>query len=108
MGTIVEGIALPSSEWKVTHASAAQGEDVLRGLLETDKGPCRPGDVALVPRSSPAAESHLILHNTLFDENAASHLALGQGYKSCIGGGSNLTDPEFEGLGGNVSFVQSI
>jgi len=105
MGTTVEGIALTFSEGKVTHASAARGEDVLRGLLETDQGSCRLGEVALVPRSSPVAKSQLIFHNTLFDENAASHLALGQGYKSCIGGAPNLTDPEFEGLGGNVSSI---
>jgi len=105
MGTTVKGIALTFSEGKVTHASAARGGDVLRGLLDTDQGSCRLGEVALVPRSSPVAKAQLVFHNALFDENAASHLALGQAYKSCIEGGSNLTDPEFEGLGGNVSSI---
>jgi aminopeptidase len=105
IGTTIEGIALTFSGGEVTRASARVGEGVLRGLLETDPGSRRLGEAALVPQSSPVARSGIIFQNTLLDENAASHLALGQAYKGCIEGGSHLSEEEFGALGGNASSV---
>ncbi len=105
IGTTIEGIALEFSKGEVARAEARVGEGVLRGLLETDPGSRRLGEVALVPQSSPVATSGIVFHNTLLDENAASHLALGQAYKGCIEGGSHLSDEEFGALGGNLSSV---
>ena len=65
-------------------AHATRGEKVLRKLIETDDGARRLGEVALVPHSSPIASSGQLFLNTLFDENAASHIALGQSYSSCV------------------------
>jgi aminopeptidase len=61
--------------------------------------------VALVPHSSPISQSGLLYYNTLFDENAASHVALGNAYKFTIGGGNEMSDEEFERAGGNRSAV---
>jgi len=105
VGTTIEGIALTFAGGEVTRASARVGEGVLIGLRETDPGSRRLGEVALVPQSSPVARSGIIFQTTLLDENAASHLALGQAYKGCIQGGSPLSDEEFGALGGNASTV---
>ena len=71
-------------------ARASSGEEVLRKVLETDEGSRRLGEVALVPYSSPISQSGLLFYNTLFDENAASHIALGQSYSKCIRGGGDM------------------
>jgi aminopeptidase len=73
--------------------------------LETDEGAARLGEVALVPHSSPISKSGLLFYNTLFDENAACHIALGQCYSKCFGGGATLTPDEIAERGGNKSFI---
>jgi aminopeptidase len=105
LGTTIEGIVLEFSGGEVSRAEARGGEGVLRGLLETDPGSRRLGEVALVPQSSPVARSGIVFHSTLLDENAASHLALGQAYKGCVESGAHLSDEEFGALGGNISTV---
>jgi len=85
--------------------TAEQGEAVLRQLVETDPGAGRLGEVALVPHSSPVSQSGLLFYNTLFDENAASHIALGSAYKFTLRGGDAMSDEEFERAGGNRSAV---
>ena len=67
---------------RIVEAQAATGEEVLAKVLDTDEGARRLGEVALVPHSSPIATSGLLFFNTLFDENAASHIALGQAYSN--------------------------
>ena len=88
---------------RVVKATAERGEKVLRELLDTDAGAARLGEVALVPHNSPVAQSGLLFYNTLFDENAASHVALGSAYKFTIAGGEGMTDEQFEEAGGNRS-----
>ena len=66
-------------------------------------GAARLGELALVPHSSPVAQSGLLFYNTLFDENAASHVALGSAYKFTLRGGETMSDEEFERAGGNRS-----
>jgi aminopeptidase len=69
---------------KIVEATARTGEEVLRKVLETDAGAARLGEVALVPHSSPISKSGILFYNTLYDENAACHIALGQAYNKCI------------------------
>ena len=69
---------------------------MLRQLVDTDAGAARLGELALVPHSSPVAQSGLLFYNTLFDENAASHVALGSAYKFTLSGGETMSDEEFE------------
>jgi len=88
---------------RVVNATAERGEKVLRELLDTDPGAARLGEVALVPHNSPVAQSGLLFYNTLFDENAASHVALGSAYKFTLAGGEGMTDDQFEEAGGNRS-----
>lgn len=102
-GRLVKNFTLTFAEGRVTHVTAADGEDVLRSLIETDEGARRLGEVALVPNSSPISQSGLLFYNTLFDENAASHLAIGAAYRFTLSGGSAMDDEAFARAGGNQS-----
>ena len=102
-GTLIEDFSLRFEGGRVIDAQARRGEAVLKQLLETDAGSPRLGEVALVPHGSPVAQSGLLFYNTLFDENAASHIALGSAYKFTLAGGENMRDEEFEAAGGNRS-----
>jgi len=104
-GTLIDNFSLRFAEGRVVEASATTGEAVLRDLLATDEGASRIGEVALVPHSSPIAQSGLLFYNTLFDENAASHIALGQAYKFTLDGGTAMSDEQFAQAGGNHSLV---
>jgi aminopeptidase len=104
-GTMIEGFSLEFAEGRVVKVSADRGEAVLRQLVETDEGAGRLGEVALVPHSSPVSQSGLLFYNTLFDENAASHVALGSAYKFTLAGGDTMDDETFERAGGNRSGV---
>jgi aminopeptidase len=74
-------------------------------VLDTDEGARRLGEVALVPHSSPISKSGLLFFNTLFDENAASHIALGQCYSKCFINGTSLTPQQIAAQGGNKSLI---
>jgi aminopeptidase len=86
-------------------AKATRGQEVLEKLIDTDAGARHLGEVALVPHSSPIASSGLIFSNTLFDENAASHIAMGQAYISCMKDGDKLTEEEQAAKGLNQSLI---
>lgn len=102
-GTLIENFSLRFSEGKVVELHASRGEEVLRQLVGTDAGAARLGEIALVPHSSPVSQTGRLFFNTLFDENAASHVALGAAYKFTLKGGERMTDEEFERVGGNRS-----
>jgi aminopeptidase len=102
-GTLIENFSMTFESGRVVKATATRGEEVLRQLLDTDAGAVRLGEVALVPHNSPVAQSGLLFYNTLFDENAASHVALGSAYKFTLAGGETMTDEQFEQAGGNRS-----
>jgi len=104
-GTLIEDFTLSFKGGRVVDFTAARGETVLRTLVETDATAGRLGEVALVPHSSPIAQSGLLFYNTLFDENAASHVALGSAYKFTLRGGDAMSDTEFEQAGGNRSAI---
>jgi aminopeptidase len=74
-------------------------------MIDNDEGARRLGEVALVPHSSPIAKSGLLFLNTLFDENAASHIALGQAYSTCLRNGDQLTPEELAARGANESMI---
>jgi aminopeptidase len=104
-GTLIEGFTLRFEGGQIVEATAERGEAVLRDLLATDACARRLGEVALVPHDSPVARSGLLFYNTLFDENAASHIAVGSAYKFTLQGGESLDDQAFENAGGNRSAV---
>ena len=104
-GTLIDNIAVRFEEGRIVEATASRGEEVLRKVLDTDEGARRLGEVALVPHSSPISESGLLFFNTLFDENAASHIALGQCYSKCFVDGGKLTPEQIAAQGGNKSLI---
>jgi aminopeptidase len=105
MGSLIEDFALTFAEGRVVKAVAAKGEPILRKLLDTDDGAGRLGEVALVPHSSPIAQAGTLFYESLFDENAASHVALGSAYKFNLAGGGAVGDDEFAAAGGNQSLL---
>lgn len=104
-GSLIDGIAVRFEEGRIVAATATRGAEVLNKVLDTDEGARRLGEVALVPHSSPISKSGLLFFNTLFDENAACHIALGQCYSKCFVDGGNLTPEQIAAQGGNKSLI---
>jgi aminopeptidase len=104
-GSLIDGIAVRFEEGCIVAAKAARGEEVLNKVLDMDEGARRLGEVALVPHSSPISRSGLLFFNTLFDENAACHIALGQCYSKCFVDGAGLTPEQIAAQGGNKSLI---
>jgi len=103
--SIIENFTVTFERGSVVEMTAEKNADTLRRLLDTDEGARRLGEVALVPHSSPISQSGILYYNTLFDENAASHLALGRAFKVNLQGGNEMSDDDFEKAGGNRSGV---
>ncbi len=104
-GSLIDGIEVRFEAGRIVEARAATGEEVLLELIDTDEGARRLGEVALVPHSSPISQSGLLFFNTLFDENAACHIALGQCYSKCFRGGEGLDADRVAAQGGNASAI---
>jgi aminopeptidase len=104
-GTLIDNISVKFEDGRIVEARASRGEEVLSKVLDTDEGARRLGEVALVPHSSPISQSGLLFFNTLFDENAASHIALGQCYSKCFVNGDKLTPQQITAQGGNKSLI---
>src|SRR5207248_10059717 len=104
-GTLIDNISVKFEEGRIVDAKASRGEEVLKKVLDTDEGARRLGEVALVPHSSPISKSGLWFFNTLFDENAACHIALGQCYSKCFVDGAKLTPEQIAAQGGNKSLI---
>jgi aminopeptidase len=104
-GTLIDGIAVRFEEGRIVDVKAKRGEEVLTKVMDTDDGARRLGEVALVPHSSPIAQSGLLFFNTLFDENAACHIALGQCYSKCFLDGAKLSPDAIAAQGGNKSLI---
>ena len=105
MGSLIEAIEMRFEAGQAVSARAARGQDVLRDMLATDEGAARLGEVALVPNSAPVSQTGLLYYNTLFDENAASHIAMGQCYASCFQNGADLSQDDIAARGGNSSLI---
>jgi aminopeptidase len=104
-GMLIKDIQVQFENGRIVTAKAAEGESILQNMLNTDEGARRLGEVALVPHSSPVSKSGVLFWNTLFDENAASHIALGQAYSTCINGGDSLDAMQLAGKGANSSLI---
>jgi aminopeptidase len=104
-GTLIENIQCVFEGGKIVSAKASTGEDVLNRLISTDDGARRLGEVALVPHGSPIAQSGVLFWNTLFDENAASHIALGQAYATCLKDGEHMDEETLAAKGANSSLI---
>lgn len=104
-GSVIDQFSLTFEEGKVVDFSAEQGEDVLAHLLKTDDGAKRLGEIALVPHESPISQSGIVFYNTLFDENASCHLALGKAYPTNVEKGAEMDEAALDEHGINDSMV---
>lgn len=104
-GNLIEDFTLVFKDGKIVDFSAEKGYETLKKLIETDEGSHYLGEVALVPYDSPISNSNIIFYNTLFDENASCHLALGEAYPICLEDGSTMTEEELKKAGANISLT---
>jgi aminopeptidase len=104
-GTLIDEIQVRFEGGRIVEAKASKGEAVLNKVLDTDEGARRLGEVALVPHSSPISRSGVLFYNTLFDENASCHIALGQCYSKCFLDGASLSQEQITAQGGNSSLI---
>ncbi len=104
-GNLIEDFTLTFKEGKIIKCSAKKGEELLQRLIETDEGSCYLGEVAIVPHSSPVSASQMIFLNTLFDENASCHFAIGSSYPINIKNGTCMNNQDLEKLGANTSII---
>ena len=103
-GTLIRDIRVRFEAGRITEATASAGQSVLERMIGSDEGARRLGEVALVPHSNPISQSGLLFYNTLFDENAASHIALGQAYSKCFVD-QNLDEAALSAAGANRSLI---
>ncbi|MEK4533304.1 aminopeptidase [Solibacillus sp. FSL K6-1554] len=104
-GNIIDNFKLTFENGRIVQVEAAQGEEVLKNLVATDEGSHYLGEVALVPFHSPISQSNILFYNTLFDENASNHLAIGSAYAFCIEGGKSMSSDELKAQGLNESIT---
>ena len=104
-GQLIEGWHVTFKDGKVVEHGAEKNASLLAELLSTDENACRIGEIALVPASSPINQSGVLFYNTLFDENAACHIAFGAGYPTNIKGGSKMNRTELLAKGLNDSAI---
>ena len=102
-GNIIEDFTIEFKKGKIVSFSAKKGYETLKNLIDTDKGTKRLGEVALIGKNSPIAKLNTLFYNTLFDENASCHLAIGKAYPTTVKGGDTLTLSELKELGANDS-----
>lgn len=106
-GNIIDGFTVHFENGRIVDVKAQEGEDILKRLVETDEGSHYLGEVALVPYNSPISQSNILFYNTLFDENASNHLAIGSAYAFCIEGGKKMNQEELakNGLNSSITHV---
>ncbi|MBS7526131.1 aminopeptidase [Fusibacter paucivorans] len=104
-GNLIEDFSLTFEKGKIVEFTAKKGYDQLKSLVETDEGSAFLGEVALVPHDSPISNMNLLFFNTLFDENAACHLAIGKAYPVCLENGDKMSMEELKAHGINDSIV---
>jgi aminopeptidase len=104
-GVLIKDIRVTFEQGKIVEAKASEGQSTLEKMISSDDGARQLGEVALVPHSSPISASGLLFWNTLFDENAASHIALGQAYSTCVQGGESMSPEELASRGANESLI---
>ena len=104
-GSLIEDFSVTFENGRIVQVNARKNEAILQKLVNTDAGSVRLGEVALVPASSPIARRGHLFYNTLYDENASCHIAIGRAYRFTLIGGEELTDEEFNAAGGNTSIT---
>jgi aminopeptidase len=104
-GNVIDDFSLTFKDGKIIDFDAKEGKETLAKLIDTDEGSHYLGEVALVPFKSPISDTNIVFFNTLFDENASCHFAIGAAYKSNIKNGANLKDEELDEYGVNNSLT---
>lgn len=104
-GTLIEGIEVHFKDGKIVNISAEKGDEAIKKLVFENEGATGLGEVALVPDPSPISQSGIIFFNTLYDENASNHLAIGSAYPTTIEGGTTMSQEELQANGMNTSTV---
>jgi len=104
-GNLINNFSLTFENGRVVSYEAEQGYEALKTMIEMDEGAHFLGEIALVPHDSPISNSNLIFYNTLFDENASNHLALGRAFPTCVEGGASMSKEEQEQVGLNDSLI---
>ena len=104
-GSLIDGISVRFEKGRIVEGTAEKGGDVFRKMIETDEGAARLGEVALVPRSSPISASGIVFNETLYDENAASHIAVGQAYAQNMEGTAEKSAEQKLAAGMNTSLI---
>lgn len=104
-GTVIDGFKMTFENGRIVQAEAEKGEETLKRLIEMDEGSRRLGEVALVPHRSPISESNILYYNTLFDENASNHFAIGSAYAFCLQDGTSMSQEELAAKGLNRSLA---
>lgn len=102
-GNLIEDFTITFENGRIVDVKAKKGEEVLKHLIDTDEGSHYLGEVALVPNPSPISQSNIIFFNTLFDENASNHLAIGAAYAFNVEGGTEMSEEELKEAGLNRS-----
>lgn len=102
-GNLIENFKITFENGRIVDFEAERGEEYLANLINTDEGSKYLGEVALVPHNSPISNKDTIYFNTLFDENASCHLAIGNAYMSCVENGNDMSKEELEAIGFNES-----
>ncbi|MPM84904.1 Aminopeptidase 2 [bioreactor metagenome] len=104
-GNLIDNFSITFKDGRIVDFTAETGYDTLKHLVGTDEGSHYLGEVALVPYNSPISNSGIIFYNTLYDENASCHLAIGRAYSLCIKDGEKMSEEELEKAGGNYSLA---
>ncbi|AZV42020.1 aminopeptidase [Peribacillus asahii] len=104
-GNIINNFSVTFKDGRIIEVQAEEGEEILKQLVETDEGSHYLGEVALVPFNSPISQSNVLFFNTLFDENASNHLAIGSAYAFCLEGGKDMTPEQLAEHGLNESLT---
>lgn len=104
-GNLIDNFSITFKEGRIVDFTAESGYDTLKHLISTDEGSHYLGEVALVPYNSPISNSGIIFYNTLYDENASCHLAIGRAYSLCMKDGEKMSEEELEKAGGNYSLA---
>lgn len=102
-GIIIKDIKLEFVNGKITKYSASKGEDELKNIITMDEESSMLGELALVDKNSKIATSNILFYETLYDENASCHIAVGRGFKECLSNGENYTSEELKLIGYNNS-----
>jgi aminopeptidase len=102
-GSLIEDFSLVFKDGRVQKCHARVGQDVLEAIFAVDEDAARLGECALVPWTSPIRQSDILFYNTLYDENASCHLAVGQGFPDCLEGGQQMGEDDLKAAGVNKS-----